>query len=74
MGVVKLNKKKVELIKHLRHNKGWEQETIAEFIGNVSRGHISKIDRNIRWSHIPCPDSERGQMLYYILLSQGELE
>lgn len=74
MGVQKLNRKKVELIKHLRENKGWDQQQVADFIGNVSRGHISKIDRKIRWTQIDCPSSERGQMLYYIFLSEGILE
>ena len=74
MGAQKLNKKEVELIKHLRLNKCWEQQTIADFIGKVSRQNISKIDRRIRWSNIHCPSPERGQMLYYTFLAEGNLE
>ena len=74
MGAQKLNKKEVELIKHLLQNKGWGHQTISDFIGKVSRVQIGRIDKEKRWKDVPCPASERGQMLYYIYLNEETLE
>ncbi len=73
MGKQILETQEVKLIKHLLHNEGWKESSIYELIPLVSRKHIYRIKKGIRWDDISTPEIEYGRELYYRYLRKNTL-
>jgi hypothetical protein len=64
MGKQKLTNERVELIKHLVHNKKMSCNGLAPKF-NVGRACIVKIKNEQRWNDISTPTEMRGEYLWY---------
>jgi hypothetical protein len=73
MAKQKLNRKTVELIKHLLEHKRWNHHAIADFIRICGHKNIWKIAHKHRWTEVQCPNVIKGERLYYQFLEDGEL-
>jgi hypothetical protein len=72
MAKQKLTHYDVELIKHLG-SQGIEHKVIASQMG-CSRGNITKILNEQRWSEVKRPNFARGEELHWRFIQYGNLK